>query len=101
VNAEIFTARDFDPSRGILLDDGPDWITNPWFEWLPRDGKQPRRRAAFALGYAITVHKSQGSEWPHVMVMGEYTGSDRAQWLYTAITRASAAVCIVPASAIP
>jgi exodeoxyribonuclease-5 len=97
MNGEIFTVRDLDPARGILLEDGPPgWIADPWFEWF--GGKQPRRRAVFALGYAITTHKSQGSEWPRVMVLDEFTGADRARWLYTAITRASAAICVVPTS---
>jgi exodeoxyribonuclease-5 len=98
MNGEIFTMREFNAARGILLQGGPGWITDPWFEWLSPNAKQPRRRAAFALGYAITTHKSQGSEWPHVMVLDEFTGADRARWLYTAITRASAAICIVPPS---
>jgi len=38
----------------------------------------------FDFGYAITVHKSQGSEWDDVIVVGK---GDRS-WLYTAITRA-------------
>jgi exodeoxyribonuclease-5 len=95
MNGEVFTVRGFDPVRGILLEDSPGWIADPWFEWLSPGGKQPRRRAAFALGYAITTHKSQGSEWPNVLVLDEYTGADRARWVYTAITRASAAICIV------
>jgi exodeoxyribonuclease-5 len=98
MNGEMFTVRDFDPARGILLEDGPDWIADPWFEWLTPTAKQPRRRAAFALAYAITTHKSQGSEWPNVLVLDEFSGPDRARWLYTAITRASAAICIVPPS---
>jgi exodeoxyribonuclease V len=47
------------------------------------------------LERAITVHKSQGSEWPNVLVIDEFVGDDRARWLYTVITRAAAAVCIV------
>ena len=44
------------------------------------------------LAYAISVHKSQGSEWPWVIVMiDEYPGArmicDRS-WIYTAISRA-------------
>ena len=50
----------------------------------------------FGLAYAITVHKAQGSEWPRVTILDEFTGEDRRRWLYTAITRASREVRIVP-----
>lgn len=41
--------------------------------------------------YAVTCHKSQGSEWPHVLVIEESAGPlwDMKRWRYTAITRAS------------
>jgi exodeoxyribonuclease V len=40
-------------------------------------------------GYTLTVHKSQGSEWPNVMVMEEILrGVSYAALMYTAITRA-------------
>lgn len=52
------------------------------------------------LGYAITLHKAQGSQFPRVIV-GLGVGSnplrsliDRA-WIYTAITRAEAEVHLV------
>lgn len=46
----------------------------------------------FDLGYALSVHKSQGSDWPRVLVViDEYAGAkmicDRS-WIYTAISRA-------------
>jgi exodeoxyribonuclease V alpha subunit len=47
------------------------------------------------LGYAITLHKAQGSQFPRIIVaikMGRI--SDRA-WLYTAVTRAEAEIHIV------
>lgn len=47
------------------------------------------------LGYAITLHKAQGSQFPRIIVAlqkGRIT--DRA-WLYTAITRAESEVHIV------
>jgi ATP-dependent exoDNAse (exonuclease V) alpha subunit len=41
------------------------------------------------FGYAITCHKSQGSEWPHVFVDAYNSGKITSdyRWLYTAITR--------------
>lgn len=51
------------------------------------------------LGYALSVHKSQGSEWPVVIVaLDSYSGAkmicDRA-WLYTAISRAKSKCFLV------
>lgn len=44
----------------------------------------------FALAYAATVHKAQGSEWPCVLLIDEYNRSDgRREYLYTGVTRAS------------
>jgi ATP-dependent exoDNAse (exonuclease V) alpha subunit len=46
----------------------------------------------FDLAYALSVHKSQGSEWPIVIVMLDAHGGARwlcdKHWLYTAISRA-------------
>lgn len=57
-----------------------------------------RRNAdEFDYGYALTVHKSQGSQWSKVCVLDE-SGcfkADRHKWLYTAITRAADEVTIV------
>jgi exodeoxyribonuclease-5 len=39
-------------------------------------------------GYAISVHKAQGSSWPTVAVFEESVGDDRKRWAYTAATRA-------------
>ena len=44
--------------------------------------------------YALTVHKAQGSEWPHVVVFGE-PWTDYGRWTYTALTRASEGVVMV------
>jgi len=38
--------------------------------------------------YAITCHKSQGSEWDKVLVVQDWFFADKERWLYTAITRA-------------
>jgi exodeoxyribonuclease-5 len=52
----------------------------------------------FTWGYCITVHKAQGSQWPHVAVINDsWPGPDRFQdrWMYTAITRAQERVTII------
>jgi len=52
----------------------------------------------FAYAYAITTHKSQGSEWPRVVVLEEKFPFDKvehARWLYTACTRASERLVLV------
>lgn len=48
-------------------------------------------------GYALTVHKSQGSEWENVLIVNEFKGSNLlyAKWLYTAVTRAKKSLTIV------
>jgi exodeoxyribonuclease V alpha subunit len=51
------------------------------------------------LGYALSVHKSQGSEWPVVVVvLDEYPGARRIcdrSWIYTAISRAKDSCILV------
>lgn len=49
------------------------------------------------FGYAITVHKSQGSQWDHVLLHDESRvfRDDRHRWLYTGVTRAAKSITIV------
>lgn len=55
-----------------------------------------RDKTPFGYGYALTCHKLQGSEYERVLIYDEYSRSDgRAQWLYTALTRASKVCAIV------
>ena len=52
----------------------------------------------FAYAYAITVHKSQGSEWNRVVVLEEtfpFDKTEHARWLYTACTRASEKLVLI------
>ncbi len=55
----------------------------------------------FDFGYAITVHKSQGSQWDNVVFVDDkffmWKGKqkERKQWLYTGITRAAETLTLV------
>jgi exodeoxyribonuclease-5 len=56
-----------------------------------REYQQRKELMELDWGYAITGHKSQGSEWDSVFVWDSKFGRteiERRQWLYTALTRA-------------
>ena len=57
--------------------------------WERKDAEE------FDYGYALTVHKSQGSQWNNVLLFDEWYGKDRKEWLYTAITRAAERIDLV------
>ncbi len=60
----------------------------PWWERKEAD--------EFDFGYAITVHKSQGSQFGSVMLLDEWhMRESRQRWLYTAITRAAERLTVV------
>lgn len=56
-----------------------------------------RQLYALQLGYALTIHKSQGSEWPVVVVLCHscHGGMLTRKLLYTALTRASRKVVLI------
>ena len=52
----------------------------------------------FTYGYAITGHKSQGSQWNNVVIYEEgfpFANEEHARWLYTTVTRASEKVVLL------
>ena len=58
--------------------------------------KLPPAPLQFDYGYAITVHKSQGSQFNNVLLFEEKMNREmHARWLYTAITRAVDKIVIV------
>ena len=61
------------------------------------DWRELRRQQQFNYGYALTVHRAQGSQWNDVVLFDESRvfGEDRQRWLYTGITRASEQITIV------
>lgn len=51
----------------------------------------------FDYGYALTVHKAQGSQWDDVALFDESFAfrEHRARWLYTGVTRAARKLTVV------
>jgi exodeoxyribonuclease V len=56
-----------------------------------------RHTDEFDYGYALTVHKAQGSQWDRLVLFDESFAfrEHRARWLYTAVTRAAKALTVV------
>ncbi|GJE56304.1 MULTISPECIES: ATP-dependent DNA helicase [Methylobacterium] len=56
-----------------------------------------RETDEFTYGYALTVHKAQGSQWDKVVLFDESFAfrEHRARWLYTGLTRAARAITVV------
>lgn len=90
----------------VTTDEDPDitWpldVSTPmeFFGGRERELNWRLRREAdeFTYGYAITVHKSQGSQWDNVLLYDESCvfRDDAARHLYTGITRAADRVTVV------
>ena len=73
--------------RHHFLSDAPTQI--PF--WIRKEAQE------FDYGYALTCHKSQGSQWNKVLIFDESRafGRDAHKWLYTAVTRAAKEVKVV------
>jgi exodeoxyribonuclease-5 len=91
----LVSPEEDDPDRGVakikLLKaafEDPD-AEIPW--------QQKKRFDDFDYGYALTVHKAQGSQWNDVVLFDEsFAFKDtRDRWLYTAITRAAERLTVV------
>ena len=56
-----------------------------------------RKSDEFDYGYALTVHKAQGSQWDDVVLFDESFAfrEHRARWLYTGVTRAAERLTVV------
>ncbi len=81
MDKKMFTAEEacLTPQEKYLISKKPPRFRRP----LPKD---------FLYGYAITVHKAQGSEWNKVLVVEErfpFEKKEHARWLYTAVTRSA------------
>jgi exodeoxyribonuclease-5 len=91
----LVSPEEDDPDRGVakikLLKaafDDPD-AEIPW--------NQKKRFDDFDYGYALTVHKAQGSQWNDIVLFDESWAfkETRQRWLYTAITRAAERLTVV------
>jgi exodeoxyribonuclease-5 len=51
----------------------------------------------FDYGYALTVHKAQGSQWNHLVLFDESFAfrEHRSRWLYTGLTRAAQSAIVI------
>jgi len=82
-------------------DDMGEVYTNVPYDPAIFSGGQPDMRnrtiECFDYAYAITVHKSQGSQYLCPIVYEEYLGNAdfHKKWLYTAVTRAADGLIIV------
>jgi exodeoxyribonuclease-5 len=102
LNGGIWTvveaARVDSPDRitlGIQAESSDSYLTvdahTHYFEGKELPYWEKKEAQEFDYGYALTCHKSQGSQWDHVVVWDESAvfRRDRWRWLYTAITRAA------------
>lgn len=78
-----------DPTRVLAHHFDVDLASMPFYD--------RKRFQEFTWGYAITCHKSQGSQWPHVFIQDESWcfRENSSKWLYTALTRAETKVTVV------
>ena len=91
----LVSPEEDDPDRGVakikllkaMFEDQETEI--PW--------STKKRYDDFDFGYALTVHKAQGSQWNNVVLFDEsYAFKEtRQRWLYTAITRAAEKLTVV------
>lgn len=91
----LVSPEEDDPDRGVAkikllkaaFENPDDEI--PW--------QQKKRFDDFDYGYALTVHKAQGSQWNDVVLFDESWAfkDTRQRWLYTAITRAAERLTVV------
>lgn len=85
-----------------LLDDDYEFegeISTEQFNQPKTMNELKRRLGLWDYGYAMTVHKSQGSQADRVLVVEERFPHDddafHARLLYTAVTRAAKSLCVV------
>ena len=98
LNGAIYTLRQPHRPGGaicVINERGDPVEVEGWVEGLEDGRDQDRWSIPFAFAYAATVHKSQGSSWPRIIVVDEYDQTEqRREWVYTALTRAEKSVIV-------
>lgn len=104
-NGELAKAKDIkpgrmvvevaDPKRSILICHAPVQENEKGID----DSENTAKGAVgdWDLGYCLSTHRSQGSQWPFVIVMADSKGAmvQSRQWLFTAISRAEIATFVI------
>ena len=91
---KISVVNNDNPTQRVI-EDLP--VHKSFFDGQPIGDFQERLTVHFDYGYALTVHKAQGSQWNDVIIVDEsavFRETSR-NWLYTGITRAAERVTIV------
>ncbi len=92
VDTTKIIARLTSPDRTILIPRSAKKVTESGDSPDDNDDEATGSGCAWELGYAISGHKSQGSEWKYaVVVVDDYPGAKMVQskqWIYTSISRA-------------
>jgi exodeoxyribonuclease-5 len=74
-------------------------VHKAFFEGMEEEVPFALRRESdeFTYGYALTVHKAQGSQWDDLVLFDESYAfrEHRSRWLYTGLTRAADKVTVV------
>lgn len=87
--------------KKMLLTGDPTLDSKSKGRLMKNKNEQHKVPLEFAYGYAITCHKSQGSEWNKVLTIEgrfPFKREEHARWLYTACTRASEKLILVRTS---
>ena len=92
VHMKVANEDDASDTRGVRVRREFFQGTEASLEWQDKKGTQE-----FTYGYALTAHKSQGSQWNSIVVFDEGASfrDEAARWRYTAITRAAERVTVI------
>lgn len=108
-NGELGTVTDIKPGRMLIsLQDPPRLIvvayaaqaedSSPGESGGDDNGDSQRGAVGdWDLGYCLSVHRSQGSQWPFVILLAERAAAmvQSRNWVYTGISRAERATIVI------